>query len=123
MRKAGLQLVLALAAITSANAAVDGTCLSCRAMAHFRACEKAAPDNKPFFKGKVVAVEKTQCSQVLSIEVSPKISNLPSLIRVDLGDCAIWAGELNDVIDIAVGKPLATDSSVYSLGCGFRWGK
>jgi hypothetical protein len=109
--------------MTSANAAVNDMCLSCRAIAHFKTCERAGPDNKPFFKGKAVAVEKARCSQILSIDLSPETSDLPSRIRVDLGGCAIWAGELNDVIDIAGGKPLATDSSVYSLGGGFRWGK
>jgi hypothetical protein len=122
MRKVVVLFALAAAGVSPSGAATDETCASCRAIGHFRTCQAPAPENKPFFKAKVVGVEKATCSQRLIVDVAREVADLPSRIRVDLGGCLMWAGELNDVIDLAVEEPLATDDGVYRLGCAYRWG-
>jgi hypothetical protein len=122
VRKAILLVALAAATVSPGGAATGETCLSCRAIGSFRTCQDPGPENKPFFKARVVGVERTTCSERLVVDVPREVADLPSRIRVDLGQCLRWAGELNDVIDLAVQEPLATDGGVYRLGCGYRWG-
>jgi hypothetical protein len=122
MRKAILFVALAAAAVSPGGAATGETCHSCRAIGSFRTCQDPGSENKPFFKARVVGVEKATCSERLVVDVPREIADLPSRIRVDLGQCLRWAGELNDVIDLAVQEPLATDGGVYRLGCAYWWG-
>jgi hypothetical protein len=100
----------------SSQASGAAMCPTCRAIAHFRSCEKPL-EGATVFQARVVNVEQAACSQLLSLDVmrgAPR--GIPARIKVDIGGCATWAGQSGEVIDIAV-RPREADSNVYGLGC------
>jgi hypothetical protein len=110
----------AVALTTLANigqaAAVD-YCTECRAIAHFRTCDKPL-EGKRVFQGRVTRADEFGCSQLMSLDVvRPVDLSLPSHIQVIVDPCAIWAGRNGDVIDVAVNEPLSLQSGLYTLAC------
>jgi hypothetical protein len=90
-------------------------CIQCRALAHFRTCDRPL-DGSIAIRGTVVGVE-TPCSQVLVQDVSrASAASVPGPIWVDLGGCAVWEGKPGDAIDVAVREP-GSDNSRYALAC------
>jgi hypothetical protein len=110
---------MAVAPVKSAAAEARSTfeCPLCRAMAHFRTCDKPMA-GKVVFQGRAIKTERSDCSHRLSLEV-PRATTLglPSSIQVDLGPCAIWAGDTNAMIEMAVEEPPSLERSVYTLAC------
>jgi hypothetical protein len=91
-------------------------CIPCRALAHFRTCDRPL-DGRFAIRGTVAGVDETPCSQVLVLEVSrASAAPVPGRIWVDLGGCAIGEGKPADAIDVAVRKP-RSDNSRYALAC------
>jgi hypothetical protein len=112
-----------LAALMSAASALPGAaqpiaqCPACRAVAHFQNCDKPL-DGKTTFKAKTTSVTKTGCSELLSVDVPRAVElGLPPVVQVDLGFCAIWAGAIGNVIDVALREPHSPEKSSYSLAC------
>ena len=92
-------------------------CVDCRAIAHFRTCDKPI-EGKRVFQGRATRVEEFGCSQLLSLDVvAPAGADLPPRIQVALGACAIWAGQNGEVIDIAVEEPHSRQNGLYTLAC------
>jgi hypothetical protein len=92
-------------------------CPTCRAIAHFRSCEKPLDGGLAVFEARAIKAENRACSLLLSLDVLRAAElGLPTHIQVDLGPCAIWAGKTGDVIKMAV-RPRVTDKNVYALGC------
>jgi hypothetical protein len=92
-------------------------CLACRAVAEFTGCERPSVDGKPLLAAKVVQIDRSRCSDVLSIEFErPSENGLPRIVRVDLGRCAYWAGKIGDTINIAVRGP-RTEDGLNDLAC------
>jgi hypothetical protein len=106
----------AIASLVAGPAEAALECMQCRAVAAFITCAKPL-DGLAAFQARVIKVEKSTCSQILSLDV-PRASklSLPSPLRVDLGSCAYWAGKPDDVIAMAV-WPHASDQNVYSMAC------
>jgi hypothetical protein len=91
-------------------------CIQCRALAHFRTCDRPL-DGGIALRGAVVGVDETPCSQVLVLDVSRAFAApIPGRIWVDLGGCAIWEEKPGDAIDVAAREP-RSDSSRYALAC------
>jgi hypothetical protein len=115
-------LVFLLVAIVQLQAAlaqpdVGTSCPQCRAIAHFRTCERPQ-DGARTIRGRVIGVRNGPCSQVLSLDVSrASEQGLPARLAVDLGPCAFWAGKAGDVIDVAVLEAQVPANNVYSLAC------
>ena len=109
---------VALATLASAGqaAAVD-YCMECRAVAHFRSCDRPL-DGAHVFQGRVTRVDEFGCSQLISLDVMRAAEiGLPPRIQVVLGPCATWAGRSREVIDVAVDEPLSLQSGLYTLAC------
>jgi hypothetical protein len=87
-------------------------CVQCRALAHFRTCDRPL-DGTIAIRGNVVGVDEAPCSQVL---VHASAVAIPGRIWVDLSGCAIWAGKPGDAIDVGVREP-RSDNSRYALAC------
>jgi hypothetical protein len=111
--------VIALISPHAAAAQADLACMSCRATAHFRTCDKPMTDAK-IMRGKVTGVEKTGCSQILSVDLIEPAGGWPARIRFDLDQCTVWAGETGDVIDVGLRESEPHASNLYSLACN-RW--
>jgi len=112
----------ALAAILHAQAAHAQipaealSCPQCRAMAHFKTCQQPI-DGAKTFVGIVVDARTDRCSQIMSVQARGASElGLPALAQIDLGYCAIWAGQSGDIIDLAVSAPQPGDN-VYRLAC------
>ena len=109
-------VALAMLAGAGQAAAVD-YCTECRAIAHFRTCDKPL-EGKRVFQGRVTRADEFGCSQLISLDVMrPADLSLPSHIQVIMDPCAVWAGRNGDVIDVAVGEPLSVQSGLYTLAC------
>src|SRR5436305_7850488 len=90
------------AALAQPDAGTSCLMVTCRAMFHFRTCERPL-EGVRIVRGRVANVERAPCSEVLSLEVLRASRRaLPARIRVDLGPCAFWAGTVGDVIAVAV---------------------
>jgi hypothetical protein len=105
----------AAAVVTPMAAQPKSPCMECRALAHFRTCDRPMVGSL-VFRGSVVGIERAACSDVLVLDVTASPSRLPRRVWVDLGPCAVWAGQPGDVIDIAVREP-GPEVSRYSLAC------
>jgi len=91
-------------------------CVQCRALAHFRTCDRPL-DGTIAIRGTVVDSDETPCSQVLVLDASrASAAPVPGRIWVDLSGCAIWAGKPGDAIDVGVREP-RSDNSRYALAC------
>jgi hypothetical protein len=100
-------------------AAADDQCMQCRAVAHFRGCDKPIA-GKPVFQGRVLRADAFGCSQLLSLDVVRAAEvGLPARIQVALGACAFWEGRNGDVIDVAVQEPLSLQSGLYTFACRY----
>jgi len=110
--------VAVAAALLSPTAAVAmDYCTECRAVAHFRSCDKPT-EGKPVFQARATRADAFGCSQLLSLDViHPAAVGLPPRIQVALSPCAVWEGRIGDVIDVAVGEPLSVQSGLYTLAC------
>ena len=109
---------IALAGTLAAGGAeATDQCMECRAIAHFRTCDKPI-EGKRVFQGRATRAEEFGCSQLLSLDViGPAEASLPPRIQAALGPCAIWAGRSGDVIDIAVDEPHSRQNGLYTLAC------
>ena len=104
-------------ALAAGCAEARDQCMECRAIAHFRTCDKPV-EGKRVFQGRATRAEEFSCSQLLSLDVTaPAEADLPPRIQVALGACAIWAGQNGDVIDIAVEEPHSRQNGLYTLAC------
>jgi hypothetical protein len=113
-------LTLAATQPTNSQAGAAVQCPLCRAIADFQTCRKPL-DGHPVFTARVIKAEKTTCSRdVLWLDVvaAPGL-DLPSRIQVYLGPCTYWAGQLGEVIDVAV-RPHPSDTNIYALACSHR---
>jgi hypothetical protein len=91
-------------------------CIQCRALAHFRTCDRPL-DGSIAIRGTMVGVDEAPCSQVLVLDASrASAAPVSGRIWIDLGGCAIWEGKPGDVIDVAVLEP-GSDNSRYALAC------
>jgi riboflavin synthase len=109
---------VALAATLAAgHAEATDQCMECRAIAHFRTCDKPV-EGKRVFQGRATRADEFGCSQLLSLDVvGPAEADLPPRIQVAIGPCAIWAGQNGNVIDIAVEEPHSRQNGLYTLAC------
>src|ERR1700683_325726 len=89
-------------------------CTECRALVHFRTCDRPL-DSSITVRGTLVGVDETPCSQVPVLSRAPA-APVPGGIWVDLGACPLWAGHPGDVIDVAVREP-RSDNRRYALAC------
>jgi hypothetical protein len=87
----------------------------------FRTCKYPLAGAKAFV-GTVVFVERTPCSQMLSVRVQRADEvGLPAMVQVDFGACKYWAGKTGDVIDLAIFETRTAGGDVYPLACWLRW--
>ena len=110
---------IALAAMLQSAGSADATdyCMECRAVAHFRSCDKPI-NGKQVFQGRATRADSFGCSQLLSLDViHPADVGLPPKIQVALSPCAVWEGRNGDVIDVAVEEPHSRHSGLYTLAC------
>ena len=116
-----LTVVLALAGVVQplTASAQDKSCIEaqCRALGHFRSCDKPF-DGAKVFSARALAVSKECSNNILSVQVEDGSANhLPSVIEIDLGPCISFYGKVGDVTQIALREPHRPDVRRYKLAC------
>jgi len=121
LRASSLTFLLALAAVLHPLLAFaqEENCfrMACRSHARFRTCDRPR-DGATALSARVVAVSRECSNSILAMQIDDtKAHNLPSVFEIDLGSCISYAGQIGDLIQVALYERPTPDRRRYHFAC------
>lgn len=114
-----LLLVLAAALHPLVTSAQEQSCLGirCRGHAHFLTCDRPR-EGATVVSAHVIAVSRECSNEILSMRIDDaKARDLPAIIEVNLGGCISFAGQVGDLIRVALFERPRPDRKRYRFAC------